>query len=46
MESICRLPGALGEFEHPVLLAILREDGQAYGFSVREEIKMMRLFNP
>ena len=29
----------LGEFEHLVLLAILRQNGQAYGVSIRKEIK-------
>ena len=30
---------SLGEFEHLVLLAILRLKGQAYGVSIRKEIK-------
>jgi DNA-binding PadR family transcriptional regulator len=29
----------LGEFEHVVLLAVLRLDGQAYGVTVRREIE-------
>jgi PadR family transcriptional regulator PadR len=31
---------ALGEFEHTVLLAILRLDGNAYGVTIRAEIML------